>query len=1009
MLSFGLSSAAAAQDAEPELPGAQGALREVRLECPLPRCSKQEWVARILDVGGVTAGQSVDPQLFDAAVIRLMDTGFFEAVEWTIEEELGRPALTFQATPATLIRKLRVRAGAALGTELRRRVFLRSGEIWTGDAALVARQAREIVEYFEDRGYFGTTVAIDVERVSEFVVDVVVDVERGRRKTVDRIYVRGHEAMNYDTVSGLLLAELNLMRTFTAERFQKAQDALVRRYRELGFIQARVTFDDYRIDDSEDTVDLFLEIREGPAWEIRFAGNTVFTERELIEALTFYQTGFVDDAEIENAVNELRALYETVGRFFADVSVSSSGSSDETRRLYFTIIEREPAEIRGVEFVGASAIDPSELRAVMATSEYDILSTGGYLQRSRLDRDLGNLVSTYRARGYLEATVPRVVLVGENEGRDLYLTVHIEEGPQTTVEAIQVEGVPDVEARALEALLREENILGSPFDPSHLRMEQATLLADLQARGFTFGSVETRCLSDGEEVSCGESRLDLETLSLDRDRATTCDRVQRSGRIVEECLLVTPSPGALPATLGRDRPIVIEHILEEGRAVEFGSVLVGGNFATRRRVIAREMPLSPGEPYRLSQILEGQARLRQLGLFDSVRVFTIGATAEPDSGSRSHVVVQVEESSTRFLEHRIALELRAAPQSVLFILSNAPRFREINLLGRAKELQLFGSFDMDLLYTSRLADKEFRATAGIRYLARRFYLSRRMRDPWEAQTQLSYSYDLLAVAPAPLSRQWNLDARVREENDRISGLFFELGVQLSRTETLDQSDPLVVSTEFEAALVLSLNPRVTLDRRRENPLNPSSGYFLEVELELADDFIGVLDSERFTKVTTRGSGFIPVGDNFVLGLNGRFGAAFGGILSGFQSDAQLVLPLAERYKLGGVTTVRGFADGGVSSLDTDQFGGDFVINGNIELRYPFLPQLGLHGAVFLDAGQLMTDFSDLRADEFRVTTGLGLRWLVADLIPIVVDYGALLGRRPGEGFGRLHLNVGYTF
>jgi outer membrane protein assembly factor BamA len=162
-------------------------------------------------------------------------------------------------------------------------------------------------------------------------------------------------------------------------------------------------------------------------------------------------------------------------------------------------------------------------------------------------------------------------------------------------------------------------------------------------------------------------------------------------------------------------------------------------------------------------------------------------------------------------------------------------------------------------------------------------------------------------------------------------------------------------------------------------------------------------------VTTRASGFLPLGPDLVLGLNARFGAAVGGVLSGFRPDSQLVLPLSERYKLGGVTTVRGFADGGISSLDTDEFGGDFVLNGNIELRIPFLRQLGLAGAVFLDAGQLMTDLSDLRVDEFRVTTGLGIRWLVADLIPIVVDYGALLGRRPGESFGRLHLNVGYTF
>ena len=982
-------------------------ISEVRLQCDLPRCRKRAWRERVLDVGGIDIGDAPDLESLEAAVIRLEAIGVFTNVEWALEEEIAGTVLVFDAEPETVIRKLRVRAGSALGTELRRRIFLRSGEVWVGDATLVSRQAREIVEYFEDRGYFGTTVKIDVDRVSEFIVDIIVDVERGRRKTVDRIYLRGHEALDYETLSTLLLAELNLMRTFTAERFQRAQDALVRRYRELGFIQARVTFDDYRVNDEEDTVDLFLEIREGPLWEIQFSGNTVFTERELIEALTFYQTGFVDDAEIEGAISEIRALYETVGRFFADVSVSSSGTGDR-RQLYFTIIEREPAEIRSVRFEGANALERRQLREVMETSEYDILSTGGYLQRSRLDRDLGNVLGVYQSLGFLQARIPRVVLVGENEGRDLYLTVHVDEGPQTRIVEVEVTGVADRHSARLERELLEDRTGAAAFDPARIRSDQAVLLSDLQERGFAFGSVNTRCREAEDVVDC-EPPAGAATLSLERDRTSACSRVQRGGRIVEECLLIVPEAGRGPERRVGDRTLVVEHAVDEGRHVEFGSIIVGGNFSTQRRVIAREMPLRSGEGYELQRILEGQSRLRQLGLFDSVRVFTVGATADPDSGSESHVVVQVEESGTRFLEHRIALEARATTQEFLLILSNAPSFREINLFGRAKELRLFGSFDFDLLDTSRLANQEFRATVGIRYLARRFYLSRRMRDPWESQTQLSYSYDLLAVAPAPLSRQLSLEARVREENDRITGLFFELGVELSRTETLDQSDPLVRNNEFDPALILSLNPRVTLDRRRENPLNPSSGYFLELELELADDFVGVLDSERFTKVTTRASGFLPLGPDLVLGLNGRFGAAVGGVLSGFRPDSQLVLPLSERYKLGGVTTVRGFADGGISSLDTDEFGGDFVLNGNIELRIPFLRQLGLAGAVFLDAGQLMTDLSDLRVDEFRVTTGLGIRWLVADLIPIVVDYGALLGRRPGESFGRLHLNVGYTF
>ena len=960
----------------------------------------------MLRIAGIELGAEPGDGELAAAAARLEETGVFAEVSWSAEEEIGGRRIVLRGEPATVIRKLRVRAGSALGTELRRRIFLRSGETWTADASLVRRQAAEIVEYFEDRGYFGTTVSIDVERISEYVVDIIVDVERGQRKTVDRIYLRGHENLDYDTVTSILLAELNLMRTFTAERFQRAQDALVRQYRELGFIQARVVFDDYRVNGEDDTVDLFLEIREGPLWEIRFTGNSVFSERELIEALTFYQTGFVDEAEIEGAISEIRALYETVGRFFADVTVSSTGS-DDRRQLYFTVIEREPAEIREIRFDGVSAVPERDLRHAMETSEYDILSTGGYLQRSRLDRDVGNILGVYRGLGYLEASVPRLVLVGENEGRDLYLTIHVDEGIRTTVEAIRVAGVEPVHAARLEReLLRDGEPV--PFDPARVRADQAELLADLQTRGYAFGSVETTCRVGVEPVDC-ELVDQGDLLSLDRDRALICSRVQRGGRIVEECLLEVPDPHRSRRRPHVDRTVVLEHDVEPGRPVSFGELVVGGNFQTRRRVIAREMPFETGDPYQLQRILEGQSRLRQLGLFDSVRVYTIGASAAPETGDESHVVVQVEESSTRFLEHRIALEGRATAQDFLLILSNTPTFRDINLFGTARELRLFGSFDLDVLEASRLAEQEFRATAGIRYLARRFYLTRRMRDPWEAQTQLAYSYDLLAVAPAPLSRQLSLEARVREENDRIAGLFFELGVELQRTETLDQSDPLVTNTVFDPALILSLNPRVTLDRRRENPLNPSSGYFVEIELELADDFVGVLDSERFTKITTRASGYLPLGPDFVFGVNGRFGAAVGGVLSGFRADSELVLPLSERYKLGGVTTVRGFADGGISSLDTDEFGGDFVLNGNIELRAPLLPQLGLAAAVFLDAGQLMTDLEQLRLDEFRVTTGMGVRWLVADLIPVVVDYGALLGRRPGESFGRLHLNVGYTF
>jgi outer membrane protein assembly factor BamA len=609
--------------------------------------------------------------------------------------------------------------------------------------------------------------------------------------------------------------------------------------------------------------------------------------------------------------------------------------------------------------------------------------------------------------------VSRVVLVAENDGRDLTVVFHVVEGPRTRLASVEVTGVSESEERRLErALAPERRGNDVPFDPVRLREEQSRILSSLHGRGYPHARVESECRQGDSDapVPCAAPELPSARRLASSQRDLSCAREMRAGRVIEECRFIVPDPAEVrsPGVGGGDVHVI--HRAEAGERVSFGQLLVRGNFRTRRRTIVREMQLEPGTPYDLGALFDGQSRVRQLGLFDSVRVSPIAETDGDSETGVNHVIVQLEEASSRFIEHRITLEARAAtPQPLLLVLSNEPTFRDLNIGGRARELRIFGNFDLDILEPQRVSDGEFRAGAGIRYIARRFYLTRRQSDPWEAQAQIAYDYDLLAIAPAPLTRELAFDARIREESDAVDGLFFEVGVNVSRTETLDQSDPLVADTTFDPALILSIAPRVTFDTRRDNPLNPDRGFFGQIEVELADDILGVLDSERFTKITTRASGFVPLGQGFVLGLNGRVGMAFGGILSLFRSSGRNALPLSERYALGGVTTVRGFAEGGVSSLDADVYGGDFVLNGNIELRYPFLRSISLDAAIFVDSGQLAAELSDLTFDGFRTTAGMGLRWIVADLIPIVIDYGAVLDRRPGEGFGRLHFNVGYTF
>lgn len=972
-------------------------------------CGTRRELERLHFVMNLEAGDPASPAAIAAAIDRLRQTTWFSSVEAVTTRRGDLVDVVFEATPAVFIRDMRVRAGLALGSEVRRRVFLRSGQPWTDDPALVTRQRDEIRAYFEQSGFFGGRVEIRVEPDErDRVVDLTFDVNRGTRRRVGNLYLRGHESLSYDEARVEMLGSFNLLRTYTTRDFAEARESLLERYRELGYIQARITLDETRTGDSPDLVDLFVEVREGDRWEVEFVGNRTFGRAELLDRLTFFRTGFVDAAEIEVAVRELGSMYETVGRAFAAIDVRQDIDDDGTRTVRFQIDEGPVAEIREIDIRGVPGLDTDALRAVMATSEYDLLAAGGYLQRSQLANDVRAVEAELRRQGWLFAEVTRVVLVGEDGGRDLYVTLHVDPGPSISVGRVDLAGA-DLPGRVRRALRLSE---GGGFSSDALNADAATLRQHLRAEGHPFAVVEALCTdaSTGAEVSCEpEGTPPACRRSIEDDRDTACARSWRGGRIVEECVLRVAEPACVGAVDAAPRGVDVEWSLRPGGRATFGTLLVRGNYDTRRRAIRQELPFRPGDPYDVQELLEGQSNLRSLGLFDSVRVHSIWHEPDDADENMASVVVQVEEGRTRFVEHRVAIESRVTPQSDLqFIFANAPSWRDLNFLGRVEELRVIGNFDIDLVDPSRLRDGEFRAGAGLVYVDPRYRMYGLLDEPWESQTALLYTYDLLAVAPSPLSREIEGTTVFRDESQRVRGLTLELGLSGRRTWTLDQSDAEVVNQNFTSALILSIVPRVTLDRR-DNPLNPTRGTWSQVELEIADDLIAALDSEQFTKLTIRGAGFVPLGRGLVGGASVRFGLASGSLTQGFDAGRIYALPLAERYALGGVTTLRGFAEGEVSPVLTDQFGGDVVLNGALELRYPWLRGLGLDGAVFVDAGQIARDLDEVRPDGFRASAGFGVRWLIAGLIPLVIDYGAVLGRRPGERFGRLHFNIGYTF
>ena len=145
---------------------------------------------------------------------------------------------------------------------------------------------------------------------------------------------------------------------------------------------------------------------------------------------------------------------------------------------------------------------------------------------------------------------------------------------------------------------------------------------------------------------------DVDTAALQREVTTDEGDVFNSGAIdhsLEEITLYLASHGH-PFVQARPRldrnpdtqTIGVTYVVDEGPRVYVERIEVRGNTRTRDYVVRREFDLAEGDAFNRVLIDRAERRLKRLGYFSDVRIFT-----EPGSSDdRVVVVVQVVEQPT---------------------------------------------------------------------------------------------------------------------------------------------------------------------------------------------------------------------------------------------------------------------------------------------------------------------------------------------------------------------------
>lgn len=223
-------------------------------------------------------------------------------------------------------------------------------------------------------------------------------------------------------------------------RAREGADGILSAYRDAGYGQATVTFDDQLL---RSTGELLYSIEEGPQIRIRkilFEGAEAYSKADLNRQVTsktylwIFRDGKFDEDGVEADAASLQSYYRSQG--YLDARASYRLEFDERQRdltVVFSIVEGTRYSVESVEFDGTSVFSETDLRALM------VLGVGDAMLESRLDRSVRAIRERYGESGYIYASV-RAVRVFSDDPGFVRITIRIDEGGQYRVGRIVVRG-----------------------------------------------------------------------------------------------------------------------------------------------------------------------------------------------------------------------------------------------------------------------------------------------------------------------------------------------------------------------------------------------------------------------------------------------------------------------------------------------------------------------------------------------------------------------------------------
>jgi outer membrane protein assembly complex protein YaeT len=428
--------------------------------------------------------------------------------------------------------------------------------------------------------------------------------------------------------------------------------------------------------------------------------------------------------------------------------------------------------------------------------------------------------------------------------------------------------------------------------------------------------------------------------------------------------------------------------LVPGELTEFGTVTIQGANRVQESTLRRALKIRQGERYNADDITDSTDAIYDLGMFLAVTPRTANLA---EQGTPLNLSFEVQERRPR------TVQIGAGFSTVERFFLDASWLHR-NLFAGAQRLRLsahLGSFEQSVKARLHLPYFLLPRTSFTQTIF--------VRNEQELNTDPSGVSDTIfnIEDPRPDFDQFTVggESRLGYQLNRTLGGFAGLELSYNDFRNINEAALTAVGEEPPEDNLLLIQFAELIWNTSDDLLNPTRGWLLRGRVDHANR--SLLSDATFVKFTVEGRYYQPLWDKVILATRLELGD-----IEPYGDDA--AIPFNVRFFAGGPGSVRGFALDKLGPLDAEggPIGGNSLIEGNVELRFPITGALG--GAVFVDFGNVFRDSFTYRLDGWRYAVGPGIRYNTP-IGPVRLDIGFILDRRSGEDLLRVELSIGQPF